>query len=76
MAKIKVILDRGESPLDSDIQLYKALHPQMTGDITESFEDPAMISVSQRFEEILKLRYPSMIAEIIAELEKEYGGNF
>lgn len=74
MPKVKVFLEKGESDLDADIALYKALSAQMTGDIhaTESFDDPAMVSASERFEQIHENTYKTMIEEIVEELEKEY----
>jgi len=73
MAKVKVFLEKGETELDAQIAIEKALQLHSSGDIhTESFEDPAMIHAQQRFEEIHDRIYKEMLDEIMDELDKEY----
>lgn len=74
MAKIKVILEPGETELDADIALHKALEYHSSGDVHdgEAFDDPAMIHMAQRMDEIHTKIYNEMVREIIEELDKEY----
>lgn len=73
MAKVKVFLEDGETELDAQLAIYKALQLHNSGDVhTESFEDPAMIHAQQRFEEIHEKIYKEMIAEISQQLDEEF----
>lgn len=74
MAKVKVFLDKDESELDAHIALHKALDIHTSGDVhlKESFDDPAMVHASQRFEEIHSKIYKEMMDEILDELDKEF----
>lgn len=77
MAKIKVLLEKGETSLDADLALQKALELHTSGDVhaRESFDDPAMQDVSKKLEAVNKVTYANMIKEIIAALEEDYRGN-
>lgn len=74
MAKVKIELEKGETELDAHIALSKALDIHNTGDnhTLESFEDPAMLDLSQRLDKIHDDIYKDMMDEIIMELDKEY----
>lgn len=74
MAKVKVILEKGETKADADEALFKALNLHASGDIhvTESFEDPAMIDTTNVLKDKYEKIYADMIQEIFNELNKEY----
>ena len=74
MAKVKIILEKGESPSDADAMLLKALQLHSTGDvhIDESFDDPAMIDAAAHLERIHKQIYSEMLEEINDVIDAEY----
>ena len=74
MAKVKILLEKGEDEIDAHVALTKALDLHNSGDIhlRESFEDPAMIDVSQQMMKVHNDIYTDMIQEIQDELDKEY----
>lgn len=74
MAKVKILLEPGETELDAHEALSKALEIHNNGDthVKESFEDPAMIHLSQRMDKIHEMIYKDMVQEIIDELDKEF----
>lgn len=74
MAQVKILLEKGESPLDADHALQKALELHTTGQVHDGqiFDDPAMVHVAQRMEEVHARIYAEMIREICDELDKEY----
>lgn len=70
---INIVLPDGVDELDVDNFMFKALNQQVNGDVHgESFDDPAMISVAQRFEELHDRQYQEMLQEIFNELDKDY----
>lgn len=76
MAKVKIILDSGESIQEAEDSLVKAITSHDRGEAhTDGFEDPAMQSVVNRMEEIHKKLYQEMLAEINEALDKEYSKN-
>lgn len=74
MAKVKILLEPGETELDADIAIQKAFDYHSSGDahIEEAFDDPAMVHTAQRLEEIHEKIYIEMIREITEQLDKEY----
>lgn len=74
MKKIKIIAPKGmtaadiEEYLESAVELKKSEKVHMT----ESFEDPAMIDLSERVIAEFTKQYDEMLTEISAVLEKEY----
>jgi len=74
MAKVKILLEKGEDQLDADNALLKALELHTSGEIHqgEVFDDPAMLHVAQRAEEIHGKIYSDMIREINEVLDEEY----
>lgn len=74
MAKVKIILEDGESELDADLALLKALNLHASGDIhlTESFDDPAMIDAQDRMIKIHEDMYKDMMDEIFNVIDDEY----
>lgn len=76
MAKVKIILDSGETIQEAEDSLVKAIISQDQGQAhTEGFEDPAMQSTVNRMEEVHKKIYQEMLTEIFEELDKEYSKN-
>lgn len=71
---IKIIVPKGLDEFEVDEVLYKALSLQAKGDthITESFDDPAMVDVSNQMIDTHEKIYKDMIAEVIEDLEEEY----
>lgn len=74
--KVKIILEKHETMEEAEETLYKALDLHRTGDIhlQESFDDPAMIDVSQRMEKIYEDIYKEMMEEITDALDEDYSG--
>lgn len=74
MAKVKILLEPGESELDAAHAIQKALDFQSSGSAhdTEVFDDPAMVHMAQRMEEIHAKIYTEMVREITAVLDEEY----
>lgn len=74
MAKVKILLENGETPLDADHALQKALELHTTGEIhdAQAFDDPAMVHVVQRMDDIHTKIYAEMIREITDVLDEEY----
>lgn len=74
MAKVKIILEKGEDQLDADYALQKALELHTSGNIHqgELFDDPAMVHAAQRMEEIHARIYNEMIREINEVLDQEF----
>jgi len=77
MSKIKIYLDEGEDEYEVESQLLKALLHHSEGDVhlEESFDDPAMVDVSQRMDTIHEQVYREMIAEITELIEEDLGDN-
>ncbi len=76
MTKIKILLDKNETPEEAEEILYKALNAQRNGDIhTEDFSDPAMVDVVSVMEKFHKDIYVDMMREIQEVLDREYNGN-
>ena len=70
--KIKVILEKGETRLDADNALLKALQLHTNGDAhKEKFEDPAMENLENKLSELHKLMLNDLIQKIFDELDKE-----
>lgn len=73
MAKIKVYLEKNETPEEADDLLYKALEHHRSGEQhTEGFTDPAMQDLAQKLEGKYADLYQQMLREIEEELDKEY----
>jgi hypothetical protein len=72
--KVKILLEQGETIADADQALFKALSHHASGDAHdgEAFEDPAMVHLSQRLEEMHANMYVAMTREIEAVLDEEY----
>lgn len=74
MATVKIILDKEETELEAQILLHKALSHQLgiTSEVEESFDDPAMIHLSQKLEETHAKIYQEMLTEILEALDEDY----
>ena len=74
--KIKVSLDKKQTPIEAEEQLYKALRSQRLGDAHKSedrFIDPAMQDLAILMKTKYKIMYDEMLQEIFRELDDEYG---
>lgn len=79
MANIKILLEPNETQLDADHALQKALEHHSSGGAhdDEAFDDPAMVDMAQRLEQLHSKIYADMIREIIEALDSEYSdGSF
>lgn len=74
MAKLKIELESGEDILEADEAIFKALNLHRTGDahLRESFDDPAMVDLSQRLFKLHEDVYKDLIQEINAALDEDY----
>lgn len=74
MAKVKILLEPGETELDADAAIQKALEFHATGEAhsEETFDDPAMAHLIQRLEEAHSKVYSEMIREISEVLDQEF----
>jgi hypothetical protein len=76
MAKIKIILEKGETEREAEDALLKAITSHNSGEVhTEGFDDPAMNDVTNRMEEIHNKIYQEMLEEINEALDSEYRRN-
>lgn len=74
MAKVKIILEKGETQHEAEQALAKALNHHASGDVhsSHSFQDPAMVDCSNRMEEIFKRINQEMLQEIGEALDEDY----
>lgn len=74
MAKVKIFLEENETVQDAEDSLFKALNHHNSGDVhaSHTFQDPAMVAVADRMEDIHKKIYQDMMTEIFEVLDKEY----
>ena len=73
MAKVKIILEKGETDRDAEDALLKAITSHNTGEAhVEGFDDPAMNDVTNKMEELHKKMYQEMLEEINEALDSEY----
>lgn len=73
MAKVKIILEKGETERDAEDALLKAITSHNTGEVhVEGFDDPAMNDVTNKMEELHKKMYQEMLEEINEALDSEY----
>lgn len=72
--RVKIVLEPGESQIEADNALQKALEHHSSGDAHDDqpFEDPAMVDLSQRVEIAHNVMYSNMIREIVEVIDKEY----
>jgi len=73
MNKVKIILDKNQTPKEAEELLFKALESQRTGEIHDESEflDPAMTSLENRLMELNKIFIDELIREVLDELEEE-----
>jgi len=74
---IKIIIPKGMDPLEADMQLLKALNHHANGGVhsQESFDDPAMVDLSEKVITAHERMYADMLEEIFEVLDPEYNGN-
>ena len=75
--RIKIKLDKGQSPEDADNELFKAMSLHANGDAHESeFDDPVM----QEYIEDLTRKFSMMLEramdDIHAKLDSEHGNDY
>lgn len=76
MPKVKVYLNPGESDLDADLTLLKAISHHVSGDAhSEKFQDPAMDDVALKLQSAHRVMYDNLTKEIITVLEAGQRGN-
>lgn len=77
MAKVKILLEPGESQLDAECALQKALEYHSSGSShdEEAFDDPAMVDLSQRLENDHAKMYSEMMREILDVIDGEYSSD-
>lgn len=74
MARVKILLEPGETELDAAHALQKALDFQSSGQAhdDEAFDDPAMVDLSQRLEQDHSRMYAAMIREVLEAIDGEF----
>ncbi len=74
MAQVKILLEPGETELDADSSLQKALDFHSSGDahLDDAFNDPAMAHLMKRLDSEHSQMYSDMIQEILEVLDQEY----
>jgi hypothetical protein len=72
MTKVKVELEKGQTPDEAEELLFKALDAKLSGSTSEEFNDPAMTHILSRMDEIYKKNHDAMVNEIIQALEEDY----
>lgn len=74
MARVKILLESGETELDADQALQKALDHHTGGGAhdEEAFDDPAMVHMAERLEDAHNRIYNDMIREISGVLDEGY----
>lgn len=74
MSKVKILLEPGETQLDADHALQKALefHSGGSAHDQEAFDDPAMVDLANRVEQDHAKMYASMMREILDVIDEEY----
>jgi len=76
MPKVKIILEKGETPEQAEELLLKAFEAKSNGDIhSEDFSDPAMSNALARMLKIHEDNYEAMLQEILQALDEEYNKN-
>lgn len=72
--KVKVIAEGSETQKDLDDGLFKAVDYHASGDahMRESFDDPAMVDLSNKLAEAHEIIYQELLQEVQDELDKEY----
>lgn len=77
MPKVKIQLNKHETIEEADEALLKALLHHVNGDVhlKESFDDPAMVDISQRMADMHEKVYKEMLQEIIEALDEGLSGN-
>ena len=73
MAKIKIILEKGETEREAEESLLKAITSHNSGEVhTEGFDDQAMNDVTMTMEQLHEKMYQEMLEEINDALDSEY----
>lgn len=76
MAKVKIFLEEDETLQEAEDSLFKALNHHNSGDVHgESFQDPAMVSVANKLEDLHSKMYHSMLQDIFEALDQDFSQN-
>lgn len=77
MTRVKIIVEKGETPDEAEEKLYKAMNSHRTGDLhTEDFSDPAMKDLVQQMQKKHEDLYIDMMRDIMDLLDEEYSNGF
>lgn len=74
MAKIKILLEKGETPEQAEEMLLKALTSQREGlahTHHDTFEDPAMDHMAEMMEDFYAKQWEKMLKEIFEVIDEE-----
>lgn len=74
MAKVKILLAKGESERDAEDLLLKSILHHSTGEVhaESGFQDPAMEDLANKMTNIHARIYQEMLQEIFEVLDAEY----
>lgn len=74
MAKVKIILDRGETQHDAEQALIKAINHHSSGEVHSShvFTDPAAESAAYKMQDTFNKINTEMMEEIFQTLDEDY----
>lgn len=74
MSKVKIFLEPGETIQEAEDSLLKALNHHNDGGVhsAQTFDDPAMVSVERKMEQLHSKIYQEMMQEIFETLDKDY----
>lgn len=74
MSRVKIFLEPGETVQDAEDSFLKAMDLHNSGDIHSShrFQDPAMIDISEKMENLHSKMYQEMLVEIFQALDEDY----
>jgi DNA-binding MurR/RpiR family transcriptional regulator len=78
VAKIKIILDDGETQHDAEQALVKAINHHSSGDAhsSHSFADPALESTIHKMEDTFNKINKDMMEEIFQTLDEDYKNGY
>jgi hypothetical protein len=74
MAKVKIYVQENETLEEAEENIQKALQYHSSGEAhdEDSYEDPAMKSLTSRLEALHSETYNNVIREVIEALDKDY----
>lgn len=73
MAKVKILLEKSETPEQAEDLIFKAFESQRNGEThNEEFNDPAMVDLINRMQMLHESEYELMMQEIAAVIDEEH----